>query len=487
MVASATLTRSPSSALVLRAAAKRVRKRSDARSSLLGFTCHMMPEYRVGDVHRRIAEAVEWAISTRGARLIVTVPPRHGKSTIISEHLPPYVLGQHPDWRIIGVSHTQQLANQFSRQSRNKIRDDRYPYRGVEVTEEKWVQLAKDQANVLTWGIEGHRGGYVAAGIGGPITGHGANLLLIDDPVKSREEADSVTQRERIWEWYRGTARTRLQSGGRIILVMTRWHDDDLAGRLIASAPGRWRVLHLPAIDAAGKALWPEEFPLSELLDIKADVGTRDWDAQYQGEPIAEAGGILKPGDFFEYDYLPAHATQYIQFWDTAWKTADRHDYSVCLTAAISPANPTHAYIVDIWREKVEYPQLQQRYRAQVARWQPAYTDIEDAQSGTALLQWARQNPGPPAIARPATTSKIENANLAAPHLEAGRVGLPRSAHWKEDFLLEVKGFPLIKHDDQVDTLTAMVRRVFAAGGMGARQSNYRDDIDDEDEEDERW
>ena len=172
-----------------------------------------------------LIDALEWAANTPDARLIVTMPPRHSKSLHVSENFPAWFLGRNPDKRVIAASHTQELANTFSRRVRNKIASERYPFPGV--------TIAGDKAAVKAWDIDGHLGGYYAVGVGGSPTGHGGDVIVIDDPIKNQADAESETIREALWEWYTGTIRTRLEPEGAIVLTNTRWHDDDLAGRLL--------------------------------------------------------------------------------------------------------------------------------------------------------------------------------------------------------------------------------------------------------------
>lgn len=478
---------------MVRMEARLIGNRKRSRSQFVKYINRMNPTFPMSRVHYEIAEFIEWLLETPGARGMIHLPPRHAKSEIGSKRAPAYAIGRNPDWGIIHVSHTQEMADRFSRAVRNDVRDDRYPFRGIELGPVESVSLSKDHANIQRWSIQGRRGEYVAAGIGGPITGYGADLMIIDDPVKTRADAESENYREKQWEWWRGTARSRLQPGGRVLLIMTRWHVDDLAGRLQASNPGRWRILNLPAISDEGEALWPEHIPIKELLEIREDVGDREFESQYQQKPTKTKGGILDPDYFFEFDTVPQDATQYVMFADTAWKTEKRHDYTVFITVAVNPVHPTEMYIVDVWRQKLEYADLEGALKARVQQWRPTYVDIEDKSSGTALISWGRRQPGfPPITARSAVRDEeLQNvpgkdlkeamANLASPHILAGRVGIPRHAPWKDDLKDEVRAFPHAKHDDQVDTLTAAIRKIFGnqEGGYRAHDTtNYEDDND---------
>lgn len=243
-----------------------------ARSDLLLFTRRMFPQYDVADHHKRIAIALHAIECGDLDRLVITMPPRHGKSELASVHFPAWFLGRNPDQRIIAASYAATLAYRFSRRARNLLNHPLWPFA---------VRAAGDLANVQSWDVEGHRGGYYAAGVGGGIAGHGADLLLIDDPVRSAEEADSETYRERTWEWFNQDAVTRLEPGGRIVLIGTRWHEDDLIGRALASGEV-WERIDLPALDEDGCALWPDRFSAEMFDRIKTQIGARAFEALYQ-------------------------------------------------------------------------------------------------------------------------------------------------------------------------------------------------------------
>nr|MDP9473012.1 terminase family protein [Chloroflexota bacterium] len=315
----------------------------DSRRRLIPFTRRMFPAYQPARHHALIAAQLEAIERGELDRLIVTMPPRHGKSTLASEHFPAWYLGRNPDKRIIACSHTAQLAYTFSRRARNIVTAPAYPFT---------VRLASDLSAVQSWDIAGTRGGYVAAGVGGPITGMGANVLLIDDPVKSAEEADSPTYREAAWEWWTGTARTRLEPGGAVVVIGTRWHEDDLIGRLLQS--GHWDVLHLPALSEDDAALWPERFDLAALERIRTEIGSRNWEAQYQGRPSSAEGAILKREwwGWYRAGETPTFS-RIVQAWDTAYKAGRSNDWSVCTTWGEAVNG---YYLLDRYRARVEFP-----------------------------------------------------------------------------------------------------------------------------------
>lgn len=262
-------------------------RRELARRRLLDFILFNFPDYKISWHHRLIADKLEQVERGELKRLIVTMPPRHGKSELCSIQFPAWFIGRNKDKNIIEASYSGDLAVDFGRQVRNIIASDNYHHLFPAVT------LAEDSQAKGKWNTNG-RGAYNAVGVGGATTGKGADILLIDDPTKNRQDAESETIRATTWDWYTSTARTRLSPEGAIIIVMTRWHDDDLVGRILRSENAdKWDVLHLPAIAtetelhrAKGDALWPNHFSLDILEETKRDIGSYDWSALYQGNPL---------------------------------------------------------------------------------------------------------------------------------------------------------------------------------------------------------
>ena len=271
--------------------------RKRARRSLIDFTEYTFPQYRVAEHHRLIAEKLEAVERGEIDRLLICMPPRHGKSELATKRFPAYALGRDPMRQVIQASYNSDLATDFGRQVRNIVATQRY--QNVFGTE-----LAQDSKAANRWNTS-TGGAYVAAGVGTAVTGRGAHILIIDDPLKDREEAESENRREMIWNWYTSTAYTRLMKGGAIVLIQTRWHEDDLAGRLLeAEAKGgdKWEKLILPAIMSDGSALWPDEFDITSLTRTKAAIGPRDWSALYQQEPSPD------DGTFFLKAWFKRHA-----------------------------------------------------------------------------------------------------------------------------------------------------------------------------------
>lgn len=434
---------------------------SAARDSLRWFTARMFPGYQTAPHILALIAEIEQAVATPNGRLIVTMPPRHSKSLHVSENLPAWYLGRLPDNRVIGASHTQELANTFSRRVRNKIAHHRYPFPGV--------AIAGDKAAVKAWDIDGHMGGYYAVGVGGSPTGHGANLIIIDDPIKSQADADSETVREALWEWYTGTIRTRLEPGGSIICTATRWHDDDLTGRLLAAqATGgeQWRHIYMPAISDDGQALWPGRWPLASLEATRSAVGSRVWQAQFQGNPQATEGGTFKRHWWQRYRSLPEDITKIEITVDSAFKTGVANDFTAMACWASDPRG--NAYLVHVWHERVEFPELIQlgvtAWRQMVERFPSRAIPLvpEDKASGQSAIQvWKRENHIPVVpYSVPAGESKIARAEAITPFVEGGRVFIPDRAPWLDMWLDEHDRFPTGAHDDQVDTTAMAVHRL---------------------------
>lgn len=269
-----------------------------ASRSLLRFTEYTNPLYIRAGHHERICDRLEAVERGDIDRLMIFMPPRHGKSELASKRFPAWCLGRDPKRQIIAASYNSDLANDFGRNVRNLVNEPEFGQVFPNVT------LAPDSqaANRMN---TNHKGAYVAAGVGTAVTGRGAHIALIDDPFKDREEADSERRRDLVWDWYRSTLYTRLMPGGAIVLIQTRWHEDDLAGRILEQEADQWEVLELPAISAGGEALWPEWYPIESLERIKATVGPREWSALYQQKPQPDEGTFFKREWFQTWDKLP--------------------------------------------------------------------------------------------------------------------------------------------------------------------------------------
>jgi predicted phage terminase large subunit-like protein len=388
---------------------------------------------------------------------MIFMPPRHGKSMLASEYFPAFYLGLHPDHQVITATYSQDLASDFGRKVRNTVVDPEFAALFPE------AGLADDSQAATRFSLKAG-GVYHALGVGGAATGRGAHLLLIDDPIKGREDAESEIMRQRLKDWYTSVARTRLMPGGAIVVIQTRWHEDDLAGWLLREhAHEGWEVINLPALAegddgrSEGSALWPECYPVEALQSIRMAIGERDWACLYQQRPMAAAGGIFKRSDWQYFNPIDAtpkglvsalKCFRVIQAWDTAFKTNEGNDYSACVTIGISDSR---YYVLDVWRHRVEYPELKRAVVAQFEKWGAHQVRIEDTAAGQSIIQDLRRGTRVPISAVKADRDKVTRANAVTPSHEAGLVYIPSGAEWVSDFVDEMSSFPAGVHDDQVD------------------------------------
>lgn len=408
------------------------------------------PQFRWDWQHLAYIRSILHRVTTGEIKkLMLFMPPRHGKSEMVTVRYPAWLLEIQQDKRVIIGAYNQTLANKFSRKTR-RIASERF-------------EISRDRTAVEDW--ETMKGGGIrAVGVGGGITGHGGNLIIIDDPVKNREEANSETYREKVWDWYTDDLYTRLEPGGAMILIMTRWHQDDLAGRILASEDGpNWTVINLPALAEGandplgrkeGDALCPERYSVDDLQKIRQVMGA-SFNALYQQRPTAVEGEIFKREYWRYYKALPKFEL-IVQSWDTAFKKKRHNDFSVCTTWGIAQ---TGFYLIHCWKDKVEFPELKRAVIAQAAAYQPNEILIEDKASGQSLIQEVRRETRLPIIAIPVDTDKIARAHASTPLLEAGRGFLPENAPWLADYVDELAAFPNGGHDDSVDSTTQFFTR----------------------------
>lgn len=427
-----------------------------ARESLLAFTRATFRAYNFAPHLIQLAAHLSAVETGRINRLLVTMPPRHGKSELCAIRFPCWYLGRNPDKRVILASYAADLAQRFSRQARAVIQTDRY------ATLFPGVSLAPDSRSAEAWDLAGKRGGMKAVGVGGPLTGHGANLLLIDDPVKNREEANSAIVRQSVWDWYTSTAYTRLEDNGAIVVVMTRWHEDDLMARLLdaQNSPGgdQWTMLHLPAMTEDNQPLWPEKFGVEDLERIRANVGEYDWNALYQGRPTPREGAFFKVGLIEIVDALPAEAKR-CRGWDKA-ATAGAGDYTAGTKIA---AHQGIFYIEDLARGQWDTAERDRVIRQtaeldgiECSVWgeqEPSSGGKDAARSFLSLLA------GFNVQVQAATTNKEARADAFSAQVNAGNVKMLR-APWNKVLIEEFRQFPLGKHDDMVDGASGAFNRL---------------------------
>jgi len=422
-----------------------------ARASLAAYAPLVFPSYQVFKHHSLLIRKLEAVEAGEIRRLMVCMPPRHGKSLTTTEIFPPWYLGRHPDRSVITASYSQEFVEGFGRKVRNHVADPRTRSVFPE------LQLAEDSQSARRFDTTAG-GSYFAVGRGGAITGRGGHLIVIDDPIKDAEEARSDAIRRQLHEWYSQVLYTRRQAETAIVLVSTRWNLDDLAGYLLREhAEENWDVLNLPAIAEAdegwrkpGDPLWPERFPLEELEATRRQLGTAGWSALYMQRPVPEEGAIFKLEWWQRYDELP-EVSQILLSADTAFKAGAANDYSVVTAWGVAK---TGFCLLHVWRARAEFPQLKRQLESMAAQWNPNVVLVEDKASGQSLIQELRQNTRLPIRPVKVDADKVTRAHAVSPLVEAGRVYLPKSAPWLAEFLDELSTFPSGVHDDIVDSTT---------------------------------
>lgn len=423
--------------------------------------------------HQLLIDKFHEVEAGRLKRLMVFWPPGHAKSKYSSEYGPAWFIGRNKKKTVIHASYGTDFAERFGRKIRNIVRTEEYE-RLFGIT------LAHDSRAAGEWEtVEG--GEYKAAGVGAGITGRRADLGLIDDPVKSRKEADSPTYRQNAWDWYLADFRTRLKPGGAIVIIQTRWHEDDLSGRILpkdydfrsgwvtARDGEEWYVLNFPAIcerldDGTGRkigeALWPGYINLEMLEQLKKTQGSRNWDALYQQRPRPGEGGIFKEAWLRNrYRAIPIEANTVVHSWDTAQKPGELNDPSAFSCWNLGRGSPGY-HLREVWKDQVDYPTLKRKVVNYAERDKPAAILIEDKSSGQSLIQDLRNSTSLPIIPIEPLGDKIFRANEVSAMVEAGLMHLPEAAPWLIDFEGEFFGFPLSTHDDQVDSVTQFLKWV---------------------------
>jgi predicted phage terminase large subunit-like protein len=438
-------------------------RRELGRRELAEF-CALMDPFYERAVHSDLLCAELEAVD-RGDndRLIVMEPPRHSKTYHTSERFPAWTMGRDPRQQVILASYAAELAWQNSRKARDLFSHPLWPFR---------ARLRNDSQAMNRW--ETTEGGILlAAGVGGAMTGFGAHKLIIDDFVKNREDADSEVIREKQWQWFTSTARTRLMPNGAIIVTATHWHEDDLIGRILNS-PGaaRWRVFRLPAIaeDAndplgrkPGAALWPAWYDVPALDEIRVDIGSRDWSALYQQRPTADEGGMFKRAWFarrWADDTLPKMVHTVLVL-DAAFKTGVQNDPS---SLHLWGTDGIDFYVLAERRGRWEYPDLRRETISMADWYKPQTVLIEDTAAGQSAIQELRRDTMLPIVAHKVTASKEARAGAVSPLCEAGKVLLPEHAPWVDEWIDEHAAFPNGRHDDRVDNTSAALERLSRYG-----------------------
>lgn len=446
-------------------AASELLARRKARHSLIAFTQYTNLSYEVAPHHELIAGKLEAVERGEISRLMICMPPRHGKSELASRRFPAFCLGRRADRQIIAATYNADFANDFGREVRNIVASPEYSALFD-------TSLAADSKAANRWHTNEH-GMYVAAGVGTAMTGRGANILLIDDPFKDRQEADSEITRQRVWDWYTSTAYTRLMPGGAIIVINTRWHDDDLSGRLLAEQENggdKWDVLSLPAIEN-NTALWPAWYPLDRLEQIKSVLPSRDWNALYQQNPIPDDGDYFKSAWFAIYDELPANL-RYYGASDYAVTDGDG-DYTEHGIIGVDGNN--NIYVVDWWRGQTTSDVWIEKKCDLIIKHSPHCWFGEAGPIRRAIEPFLmRRMQAREAYCRVEWLASISDKPTRARPIQAmasmGKVFLPKNAAWKAELLSQLLRFPAAKYDDGVDVMSLFGRGLEHVRGNKAKR-----------------
>ncbi len=423
------------------------------QESLLAYCKAVMPSFQHPlHILRLIAlwKAIE---AGRVRRAIATLPPRHGKSQLWMLVVP-WVLGRHPDWQIAVASYGAELTEGWGRKVRAIIAGEAHQHIFPE------CQLAADSAAAHRFELT-RGGGARFVGRGGTLLGTGAHILIADDLYENGEEARSEKVKRSTWEWFTETFLTRLEPGGRAVVIGSRWSEDDVIGRLIREYRNEgWEVVHLPAIAEAndplgraeGAALWPERYDREALDRIRQEIGSSAFTNIYQGRPAAAAGIVFRREWFCTYNGPLPSFLKIVQSWDTAHgKSSNSGDYSVCTTWGVTA---TGYYLLSVWRGRVDFPALRSLVGQLAREWRPVAIYIEDCASGQSLVQELRSATSFPVIPVKVDRDKQARAEAVTPMFEAGRVFFPAEAPWRSTLEDELASFPAGAQDDQVDSIT---------------------------------
>ena len=444
--------------------------REQSYKRFLKFVKTMWPAFIEGNHHSIMADAFERVVEGKLKRLIINMPPRHTKSEFASYLLPAWFLGRHPEKKVIQTAHTAELAVGFGRKVRNLVGDE--DYQKLFPT----VSLRQDSKAAGRFDTN-KEGEYFAIGVGGAVTGKGADLLIIDDP-HSEQEARSPDPAvfDPVYEWYTSGPRQRLQPGGAIVIVMTRWHQRDLAGQILKSSHQRhgsdeWEVIQLPAILPSGNSLWPEFWSLQELESLKAELPAAKWSAQYQQDPTAEEQALIKRDWWRKWEKDdPPQCEFLIQSWDTAFLKTQRADFSACTTWGVffsedGGKENANIILLDAFKDRMEFPELKAVAQKSYNKWEPDACIVEAKAAGAPLIFELRQMGIPVSDYTPSRgNDKIARVNAVSDLFASGLVWVPNTS-WAEEVIEEFAAFPVGEHDDLVDSSTQALLR-FRQGGF---------------------
>ena len=452
-----------------------------ARDGFMPFIKRVWPAFIEGRHHKIMGDAFERVARGELKRLIINMPPRHTKSEFASYLLPAWFLGNFPEKKIIQTAHTAELSVGFGRKVRNLV--DSEDYKQVFPT----LGLRADSKAAGRWSTT-QGGEYFAIGVGGAVTGKGADLLIIDDP-HSEQEGQSADPGvfDKVYEWYTSGPRQRLQPGGAIIVVMTRWHKRDLTGQIIKSSVQRagtdeWEVIEFPAIMPSGKSLWPQFWPLEELESLRNELPAPKWNAQYQQNPTSEEGALVKREWWREWDSdVPPECEFIIQSWDTAFLKTQRSDFSACTTWGVfyhpddNGTMQANIILLDAHKERLEFPELKKKAYEFYGYWEPDACIVEAKAAGTPLIFELRAMGIPVAEYTPSRgNDKISRVNAVSDLFASGNVWRPNT-RFAEEVVEEFAAFPAGEHDDLVDSSTQALLR-FRQGGFLRLLSDEEDE-----------
>lgn len=462
-------------------ALQEMKRKEGAQDKFLSFVNEMWPTFIGGRHHARMANAFERVANGECKRLIINMPPRHTKSEFASYLLPAWFLGKYPHKKVIQTSHTAELAVGFGRKVRNLV--DSEPYKRVF----PGVSLQSDSKAAGRWNT--NKGGdYFAIGVGGAVTGKGADILIIDDPHSEQEAALAQVNPDiydKTYEWYTSGPRQRLQPGGSIVIVMTRWSLRDLTAQVVKSSLSRggdeWEVIEFPAILPSGNPLWPEFWSLLELERLRTELPNGKWMAQYQQQPTSDSSAIIKREWWKIWEHESPPPCDYIlQTWDTAFEKNNRADYSACTTWGIwyndEDNGQANIILLNSFKERMEWVELKKTAFQHYKEWEPDSILIEKKATGAPLIYEFRAMGIPAQEFTPGKgQDKISRLNAVSDLIASGKVWVPQT-RWAEELVDEVASFPSGEHDDLVDATTLALMR-FRQGGFIRLPSDEPEDI----------
>jgi predicted phage terminase large subunit-like protein len=444
--------------------------REEGQEDFMKFVVTMWPGFIHGRHHALMARKFEEIAQGKTKRLIINMPPRHTKSEFASFMLPAWFLGRFPGKKIIQCSNTAELAVGFGRKVRNLVDSEVYAKIFPNVA------LRSDSKAAGRWSTNAN-GEYFAIGVGGTVTGKGADLLIIDDPHSEQEAALAAGDPsvfDKVYEWYTSGPRQRLQPGGSIVVVMTRWSKRDLTGKILQAMTDRdgdeWEIIELPAILPSEKPLWPEFWSYDELSKLRIELPLSKWSAQYQQNPTSEEGALVKREWWQVWEKeIPPQCQFIIQSWDTAFTKSERADYSACTTWGVfykdENENDPHIILLDALKERMEFPELKARALEYYQEWQPDAFIVEAKASGAPLIFELRRMGIPVQEFTPTRgNDKISRLNSVTDLFASGKVWAPNK-RWAEEVIEEMAAFPNSDHDDLVDSSTQALIR-FRKGGF---------------------